>query len=97
MSTTKTATVYAVLKADRSYGIRDPETGLRPVQEVKVDRTRQEYPSQLRPGEIVVRLAITVPNAAFDPLMPRAEIVVPESMIDQAPIVVEALDTEATS
>lgn len=94
MSTSHTATCYAVLRATRSrYGYQaDPDTGLRPVESVKVERVTQTYPRTVDAGCVVVKLAINVPAAAFAPLLPNAIITVPESMIDH-PVEVEAIPT----
>jgi len=43
-------------------------------------------------GTITVKLTIRIPAAAFMPLRPEAIVVVPESMTEANPIIVEALD-----
>ncbi|WP_311208763.1 MULTISPECIES: hypothetical protein [unclassified Aeromicrobium] len=91
MTATHIATVYAVVRAERRrYGTAHPDTGLRPVDSIKVERVTQTYPRTVHPNTVVVKLQLQVPDSAFAPLLPNAVIAVPESMIDQ-PVHVEAV------
>jgi ABC-type transporter Mla subunit MlaD len=67
------ATAYLVLDASRArYGRADTETGLRPVESVKVAGIRVGRPSKLAADQVAVKVTIRVPVEVFDPLTPAA-------------------------
>jgi hypothetical protein len=82
-----TATTYLQIEAEayERYG----ETFIR---EISVVNATQRRPKKPRPGAVVVRLEVEVPDGAFLPLQPQAKVVVPESMAEQVPVVVEAVE-----
>jgi hypothetical protein len=62
------------------------------VRSAKVVSITQSRPERPRPGVVVVKLAIRIPEAAFLPLRPEAIVVIPEDMTAPYPIEVEAGD-----
>lgn len=93
MSTTYKATGYVVVKATRkTWGSRDPGSGLRNIDYVRLDRLRMERPSKLAPDEIAVNITVEVPAEAFAPLTPCASILIPTDLALRGPIGVEAND-----
>ena len=91
---THIATAYLVIKASRGYGVRDEETGLRPVNEIRAVAMRKSRPRTLDPDEIALKVRVQVPDTAFDPLAPDALIVVPEEMAIRGPITTEVDEPE---
>jgi hypothetical protein len=81
------ATFYAQIEPEffRSFG----EERVRSAKVVAVTQKRPERP---RRGVVVVKLTISVPEAAFLPLRPEAVVVIPEDMTAPYPIEVEAGD-----
>lgn len=87
------ATTYLVLEASRyRYGRPDPETGLKPVDSIRVVASRVNRPAQLERDQVAIKVTVEVPEGAFDPITPAALVVVPEDLIDRRPIDVEAED-----
>lgn len=97
MTSTVRATTYLILDATRTrWGSADPETGLKPVESVRVAASRVNRPAVLERDQIAIKVTVEVPTGAFDPITPAALVVVPEDLIDRRPIDVEAEDaTEA--
>ncbi|WP_291378884.1 hypothetical protein [Demequina sp.] len=92
------ADAYTIIRGRRSqYAQRNPETGLKPVNSARIVRVVQNAPVRLDEDEIVVKVAIKLPAAAFDPLLPTAVITVPEDLIQRGPITVEAVEIEDPS
>jgi hypothetical protein len=82
MSKSVTGTAYLIIEGERyRYGTTDPITGLKPVNKAKIVGVRQTRPKSLDLDQIVVKVTIQLPSAAFDPIAPQALIVVPEEMI----------------
>lgn len=88
---THKATFYAQVKAKRGYGSRNPDTGLRPVSEIRLSKITQSYPATREADTVILKLTVEVPDSAFDPLLPNAVITVPEGMVIH-PIAIEATD-----
>lgn len=84
--TAHTAEVFLQLEAD-TWTLRDEET----VRKIRVVGYTQKRPTRPKPGSVVVKLEIEVPDGAFLPLRPAAKVVVPESMTVTAPVEVEAV------
>jgi len=77
-----TASGYLVLKATRkNYGSPDPETRLRGVESAKITQARQSRPRALEKDEILIKVAVQIPAAVFDPITPSALIIVPEDLV----------------
>ena len=92
MSTNR-ATVYLILQASRTqWGVANAETGLKAINGLKVVAVRQGRPTTIRRDQIVVKLAIEVPESVFNPIQPAATVVVPEGLVLRGPIEVEAED-----
>lgn len=89
---THRATAYLIVRADRRYGVTDPETGLRSVTSIKVAGSRAGRPSRLERDEIAVKVTVEIPDAAFAPFTPAALVVVPADLALPGPIEVEATD-----
>ena len=90
---THRATAYLIVKAERSrYMSADPETGLRPVGEMKITGCRRGRPSRLERDEIAVKVTVEIPDVAFQPFAPAALVVVPADLALPGPIGVEASD-----
>lgn len=97
MSTVR-ATTYLVLAATRaSYGWRaGPETGLKPVESMRVVKSLANRPEQLGRDQITVKVTVEVPANAFDPISPAALVVVPEDLIDRRRLSVDVEAGDAT-
>src|SRR3954447_25117122 len=54
----------------------------------------QNRPQSPRAGSVTVKLTVAIPPAAFLPLRPEAEIVIPASLMEINPVVVEATAPE---
>lgn len=59
---------------------------------IKAVRLSRERPRAQKPGTVLVKLTLRVPDAAFYPLRPEAIVVVPESMTSAVPLTVEVTD-----
>lgn len=62
-------------------------------QRVRVVTATQTRPTVTDPDVVVVKLTVNIPAAAFEPLMPSAEIEVPLDLV-QRTVLVEAGDPE---
>lgn len=63
------------------------------VRAIKAVAITQKRPERQRPGTVLTKLTVRVPDAAFLPLRPEAVVVVPEDMTAAAlPVEVEASD-----
>jgi hypothetical protein len=63
------------------------------VRSIKAVALTQKRPAQQRPGTVLAKLTVRVPEAAFLPLRPEAIVVIPEDMtVASQPIEVEAND-----
>lgn len=60
--------------------------------ELRVVKSTQNRPAVTEPGCTVVKIKIRMPKAAFEPLQPEAVVTIPESLVQQRPIEVEAVD-----
>jgi len=80
MSATHDATFYVQVEPD-FYG--GGNRNLRGLRAVAMTKTRPRRP---RPGAVLVKLTLRVPDAVFLPLRPEAVVVVPESMAVVGPI-----------
>lgn len=69
------------------FGREDPQ-----VRAIKAVALTQKRPTRQRPGTIMAKLTVQVPDAAFLPLRPEVIIVIPDEMTVAAPIEVEAVD-----
>lgn len=78
---TRTAVVYLQIQEDDYYP-----------RQAKVVRTTQNKPESRLPNTVVVKLAIEIPQAAFDPLQPTATIRIPEELVQHPEIEVTAED-----
>ena len=85
-STSHEAEFYVQLEADL-YG---PDPGR--VRDIKAVALTQKRPQRQRPGTVMVKLRVRVPDGAFLPLRPEAIVVIPEGMTVAEPVVVEAVD-----
>lgn len=85
------ATAYLIIEATRGYGLRDPETGLRPVTSARVVASRANRPAKLERDQVAVKVTVDVPDQAFAPIMPAALVVVPTDLVQRA-VVVDAQD-----
>lgn len=83
--TSHIAEVYLQLEAD-TWQFRDTEN----VRSIKVVGYTQKRPTRPRPGSVVVKLEVQVPDAAFLPLRPAAKVVVPDELTQHVPVEVEA-------
>lgn len=88
------ASFYVQLEPE-FYGFRDPDTGERKVAGVKAVNITQKRPSRPKPGTVVVKLTVRVPEAAFLPLQPEAIVTIPESLTAPYPLEVAAEDPSA--
>jgi hypothetical protein len=82
-----TATTYLQIEADTYNNYGEPR-----VRNIRVVNATQKRPTKPKPGAVIVRLEIEVPDGAFLPLRPEAKVIVPESMTEQVPVVVEAVE-----
>lgn len=78
------ATAYLIIEATRGYGLRDPETGLRPVTSARVVASRANRPAKLERDQVAVKVTVDVPDQAFAPIMPAALVVVPDDLIQRS-------------
>lgn len=88
----KHTTTYLIVEAKRAYGLTNPETGLKPVNEVRVVGSRTNRPAKLERDQIAVKVTIAVPDSAFNPVTPTAVVTIPGDMALRGPIEVEADD-----
>lgn len=87
------ATFYLQLEAEYGRRYVDPVTGsVETVRAIKAVAITQNRPTKPRPGAVITKLTVEVPDGAFLPLRPEAIIVIPEGMTELAPIEVEAID-----
>ena len=90
-----TATVYLVVEATRAkWRDANRETGLCPVDSLRVVAMRTNRPATLKADQIAVKVRLEVPDSAFNPLTPIAVIVVPEEMALRGPITADVQDAE---
>lgn len=82
------ASFYLQIDADIYRTSYSAET----VRAIKAVGMTQKRPARQKPGTVLVKLTVRVPDAAFLPLRPEAVIVIPEDMTATAPIEVEAVD-----
>lgn len=61
---------------------------------IKAKRITQARPSGGRISEVVIKVALEIPDSAFYPLIPEATVVVPEAFAAAMPVVVAAIDPE---
>jgi hypothetical protein len=82
-------TVYLQVepKFHQWYASDDPT-----VSSVSVVRFTQKRPAKQKPGTVMVKLTLRIPDRAFLPLRPEATIVIPEDLIAVESITVEAGD-----
>lgn len=66
-------TAYAVLKPTKRYGVLNPETGLRPAQNITVTRMTKSRPTTAG-DELAVKLNITLDASLFDKISPIVDI-----------------------
>lgn len=52
----------------------------------------QTPPGKPRPGSVIVKLTVRLPRAVFVALQPEAVVVIPATMVQGVPVVVEATD-----
>jgi hypothetical protein len=88
---THDATFYVQLTADIGQRWNNGER-VDYVSGIKAVALTQKRPERQRPGTVLVKLTVRVPDPAFLPLRPEAVIVVPEDMTVTAPLEVEAGD-----
>jgi hypothetical protein len=67
----------------------DEERPLRGASFVRASKTR---PERQLPGTVLAKLTLRIPAGAFYPLRPEAVIVIPDSMVELAPVEVTASD-----
>lgn len=90
MSESVKATVYLQVQPDYwNYADRDD---IKSIRGAKVVGSTQNKATKPKPGTVEVKLTIEVPKGAFLPLRPEAVVVIPESLTNPHPVVVEALD-----
>jgi hypothetical protein len=82
---------------DASFYVQlEPEfagyTGERRVWGVKAVNITQKRPGRPKPGTVVVKLTVRVPEAAFLPLQPEAIVTIPETLTAPYPLEVSAED-----
>lgn len=85
------ATFYVQLEPERGHW-EDMNTGERAILGAKAVGITQSRPRKPRPGSVVIKLTVDLPEAAFLPLRPEAIITIPAEFTDSTPILVEALD-----
>jgi hypothetical protein len=59
---------------------------------IRAVRMTQKRPAKQKPGTVMVKLTLRIPDRAFLPLRPEATIVIPEDLIAVESITVEAGD-----
>lgn len=62
------------------------------VTSIKAVGITQKRPTKQKPGTVLTKLTLQIPDAAFLPLRPEAIVVIPDSMTTFEPVVVEAED-----
>ena len=83
------ATGYLIIEGTRRrYGDRSVDTA-------KLVALRVNRPARLDRDQVAVKVTLRIPAAVFDPLTPQALVIVPGSLVDRAPIEVEAVDPNA--
>lgn len=83
------ATFYVQVEPEWGWG-QDP-----PVNRIKAAGVTQKKPTRPKPGTVLVKLTLRIPDNAFKPLRPEAVVVVPEDMtVANLPIHAEAEDPE---
>lgn len=96
MSTVRTTT-HLVLEGTRSvWGRAHPDTGLKPVDSVRVVKALANRPAKLERDQIAVKVTVEVPANAFDPISPAALVVVPEDLIDRRALAIDVEASDAT-
>jgi hypothetical protein len=89
---THDATFYVQIEPVWSNWRKDKH-GDKALESIKAIAITQQRPKSQRPGTVLTKLTVRVPEGAFLPLRPEAVVVVPEDMIAAAlPIEVEAGD-----
>ncbi len=88
---THDTTVYLQVepKFHQWYASDDPT-----VSSVSVVRFTQKRPAKQKPGTVMVKLTLRIPDAAFMPLRPEAVVEVGSDLVSIEPVVVEAGDPE---
>lgn len=88
-----TTTAFLIVQAVRkSHGRSDLDTGLRPIDSIRVVASRQNRPSRLERDQIAVKIQLEIPDSAFGPVTPSAVVRIPESYVSRADVEVEGLD-----
>lgn len=82
------ATAYLIIEGER---YRWDSEGA-PVRGARIAGSRKKKPSQLTGDQVVVKVTVRLPKAAFEPLRPEALVVVPEELVQHA-VTVEATPT----
>jgi hypothetical protein len=90
---THSATFFVQLEAE--WGHWANADGERPVWGAKAVNITQKRPSRPKPGTVVVKLTVEVPEAAFLPLRPEAVITIPAELTQPHPLEVTAEDPSA--
>jgi hypothetical protein len=88
---TKDATFYVQIEPEFSRWNVD-KNGDSILQSIKAVALTQKRPDRPRPGVVVAKLTVRVPDGAFMPLRPEVIVTVPEGMVTTHPIEVEAGD-----
>lgn len=83
------ATFYVQLEPEYGWGIAGREA---PIVGAKAVGITQKKPTKPKPGSVIVKLTVALPEAAFRPLQPEAVINIPDNLTQAAPVEVTAED-----
>lgn len=81
------ATAYLIIEGERYRW--DPASA--PVRGARIAGSRKKKPTQLTGDQVVVKVTVRLPKAAFEPLRPEALVVVPEELVQHV-VTAEAVD-----
>lgn len=87
------ATFYVQVEPDYVLGYRPSDTA--PIRGARAVGLTQKRPQRQKPGSVLIKLTVRMPDAAFRALHPEAVITIPDSLIQGEPIEVQAEDPHA--
>lgn len=88
------ATFYVQLDPEYAYGYRN-STDTSPIRGAKAVGLTQKKPGRPKPGSVIVKLTVDIPEGAFRALQPEAVITIPDSLTTGVPIEVTAEDPDS--
>lgn len=84
------ADFFVQLEPHYAAGYNPSDTA--PIYSARAVGITQKRPARQKPGTVLIKLTVRIPDAAFRALRPEALVVIPESLVQGEPIEVEAQD-----